>query len=98
MSKNQHYYVYILSNHKRNVLYVGITNNLIKRAFEHKKGFIKGFTSKYKVYDLLYYEIFDNVLSAIEREKQLKKWSRRKKNVLIAKDNPTLKDLYPSII
>jgi len=98
MSKNQQYFVYLVSNYKRNVLYTGITNNLVKRVFAHKKELVKGFTAKYKVHYLLYFEIFDNALLAIEREKQIKRWSRKKKNVLIAKMNPTLKDFYPTII
>jgi putative endonuclease len=98
MLKAKQFYVYILGNYKRNVLYIGVTNNLIKRVFEHKNGFVKGFTCKYKVHDLLYYEIFKDILSAIEREKQLKRWSRKKKNILIAKENPTLQDLYQSLL
>ena len=96
-SRNQ-FYVYILSNHKRNVLYIGVTGNLIKRVYEHKKELVEGFTEQYKVHDLLYYETYDFVIEAIAREKQLKNWSRRKKNVLIAKSNSTLKDLYPSLL
>lgn len=98
MQKNSQYFVYLLSNYKRNVIYVGITNNLKRRVWEHKQELVEGFTKSYKVHDLLYYEIFDNPESAIEREKQLKNWSRRKKNVLIAKMNSTLKDLYPTVI
>ena len=92
--RNQ-FYVYILSNHKRSVLYIGVTSNLMKRVFEHKQALVEGFTARYKVHDLLYYEIHKTVIEAIAREKQLKNWSRRKKNVIIAKSNPTLKDLYP---
>ena len=94
----QQYFVYLIANYKRNVLYTGVTNNLVKRIFTHKTELIKGFTSKYKVHDLLYYEIFDNASLAIEREKQIKRWSRKKKNALIAKMNPMLKDLYSNII
>jgi len=98
MGNYQQFFVYILSNFKRNVLYIGITRNLLKRAWEHREGLVNGFSKLYKVHDLLYYEIFEDSLSAIEREKQLKRWSRKKKNALIAKINPTLKDLYPTII
>ena len=98
MFDNRKFYVYILSNYKRNVLYIGITNNLIKRVYEHKNNLIKGFSSKYKVHDLLYFEIFNDALTAITREKQLKRWSRIKKNKLITKTNPSLKDLYYTIL
>lgn len=91
------YYVYILGNYRRTVLYVGITSNLLKRVFEHKEESVEGFTKKYYVHDLLYYEIFEDSLSVIEREKQLKGWSRRKKDTLIMKTNPNLLDLYPSL-
>ena len=95
---NKQYYVYILSNFKRNVLYVGVTSNLIRRVWQHKQDLIKGFTQMYQVHYLVYYEIFDNPTSAIEREKQIKSWSRRKKDELILKFNPKLIDLYDKII
>ena len=85
-------------NHKRNVVYIGITRNLVKRVWEHKQDLVEGFTATYKVHTLVYFEVFEDPQSAIQREKQLKKWSRQKKNALIATINPTLKDLYPSII
>jgi len=85
-------------NHKRNVVYIGITRNLVKRVWEHKQDLVGGFTATYKVHTLVYFEVFEDPQSAIQREKQLKKWSRQKKNALIATINPTLKDLYPSII
>ena len=91
------YYIYILGNYRRTVLYIGITGNLCKRIWEHKQELAAGFTKQYHIHDLLYYEIFDDSLSAIEREKQLKRWSRRKKNVLIVKMNSALADLYPSL-
>ena len=92
------YYIYILSNFNRNVLYTGITSDLQKRVWQHKQNLVKGFTQKYQVHDLIYYEIFSNPRSAIEREKQVKSWSRRKKDELIKKFNPTLKDLYPEVV
>lgn len=98
MPSEKQFYVYILSNYKRNVLYTGVTSNLPKRTYEHKNGVIEGFTKDYKVHDLIYYETYENAESAIEREKQLKRWSRIKKNTLIAKANPSLKDLYPTIV
>jgi len=98
MRKERYFFVYIMSNFKRNVLYIGITNNLAKRAWEHKNNLVEGFTMKYQVHDLIYYEVFENPQIAIEREKQLKKWGRKKKNALIAKLNPELEDLYSSIV
>lgn len=96
MSSRQ-YFVYMMSNEKRKVLYTGVTNNLSRRVWEHKSGIAKGFTSKYRVYDLMYYEIFDNPESAIAREKQIKSWSRRSKNKLIATKNPNLLDLCDTL-
>ena len=99
MIRSQRYFfVYILSNFKRNVLYTGITSNLLRRVWEHKEVVVEGFTNYYQVHDLLYFETYDDPQTAIAREKQIKKWSRRKKNVLIAKQNPTLKDLYPTLV
>jgi len=92
------YYIYILSNFKRNVIYVGVTNNLQKRVWEHKQNLVEGFSKKYKVHDLIYFETFSDPISAIKREKQIKSWSRGKKDELIKKLNPQLKDLYQEII
>lgn len=97
MSKKQ-YYVYILSNYIRSTLYCGITNNLKRRVWEHKNNFVKGFTQKYQIHDLVYYEIFDDPESAIEREKQIKNYSRLRKEKIISNFNPKVEDLYPSII
>jgi putative endonuclease len=80
------------------VLYIGVTSDLIKRVHEHKNEMIDGFSKKYKTKKLVYYEITTDVLSAIEREKQLKKWRREKKETLISKKNPERKDLYGSIV
>jgi putative endonuclease len=87
------YYVYILTNSNHNVLYTGITNDLERRCFEHKKKEIKGFTRKYNVDKLIYYEKFDSVDLAIAREKQIKGYSRAKKVILINEFNPRWKDL-----
>lgn len=87
-----------MSNKIRTVLYVGITSNLIKRAWQHKNDLVKGFTKKYRVHDLIYYEVFNNVIDAIEREKQIKSWSRKRKNDLIKTMNPKLKDLYEKLL
>jgi putative endonuclease len=91
-------YVYILSNKRNGTLYVGVTSDLIKRIHEHKTGIIKGFTEKYGVKNLVYYESDISIKSAILREKQLKKWNRAWKLKLIEKNNPEWKDLYPEII
>lgn len=99
MRRNQRYFfVYILSNFKRNVLYIGITSNILRRVYEHKQELIDGFTKQYHIQDLVYFEVFDDPKVAITREKQLKGWSRKKKNALIAKTNPILKDLYSTLI
>ena len=87
------YYVYILSNTNHKVLYTGVTNDLQRRCHEHKQKKIKGFTQKYNVDKLIYFEKFDFIDSAIAREKQLKAYSRTKKNALINKFNPEWKEL-----
>jgi putative endonuclease len=90
MSKE--YYVYIMTNKSR-TLYTGVTNDLLRRVYEHKKKLIKGFTSKYKLQYLVYYEPTSSINSAIEREKQIKGWLRAKKIALIDSMNPEWKDL-----
>jgi putative endonuclease len=80
---------------KRNgTLYIGVTDSLIRRVYEHKNSLIEGFTKKYKIHNLVFYERFDDVKSAIRYEKRLKKWNRRWKIELIEKSNPDWKDLY----
>ena len=79
-------------------MYVGVTSNLVKRIYEHKNKFVKGFTEKYQTDKLGYYEVFDSILSAIEREKQLKAGSRKDKLKLIESFNPDWEDLYYTII
>jgi putative endonuclease len=86
-----------MGNLKRNVIYTGITSNLIKRVWEHKTKLVGGFTQRYNVVDLVYYEIFETPTEAIEREKQIKSWSRKRKDVFIQTFNPTLKDLSDNI-
>jgi putative endonuclease len=88
------YYTYILSNFNHKVLYIGVTNDLIRRVTEHKNKATKGFTSKYNVDKLVYYEIFDFVELAISREKQLKAYSRIKKDALISGFNSNWIELY----
>ena len=92
------YYIYILSNKNNTTLYVGITNDLIRRVYEHKNKLSDGFTKKYNIDKLVYYEICENSLSAIEREKQIKAGSRKKKNSLIESMNIEWVDLYSAIL
>ena len=82
------YYVYILTNKYNNVMYIGVTNNLQRRVYEHKNGIYEGFTKKYNVHKLVYCEQCHDVKDAIRREKQLKHWSREKKNALVRSVNP----------
>ena len=91
-------YVYILFNKRNGTLYVGVTSDLVKRVYEHKNKFVQGFTSKYGVDKLGYYEIYDNIALAIEREKKLKGASRRKKLELIEIHNSEWLDLYYEIV
>ena len=93
----QAYYVYIVASKRKGTLYVGVTNNLERRIYTHKTGLIEGFTKQYKVHSLVYYEQTDCIASAIQREKQLKKWNRRWKVMLIEKHNPEWKDLYDEL-
>ena len=86
-------YTYILTNKNKTVLYIGVTSNLVKRVYEHKNHFVAGFTKKYNVDKLVYYEAFISILDAIQREKQMKKWNRAWKIQLIEQSNPTWKDL-----
>ena len=90
----KNYYVYILTNETRTVLYTGITNNLPRRVYEHKSKSGGKFTSKYKVNRLVYYEVAESALAAIEREKQIKAGKRKRKLGLIHQLNPEWKDLY----
>ena len=87
------YFVYILSNWDDSILYVGVTGNLPRRLYEHRNGLVEGFTKKYNVHKLVYFEHTSDVYSAISREKQLKNWSRSKKVALILKMNPEWRDL-----
>ncbi len=87
------YYVYILTHQYNTVLYVGVTNNLVRRVYEHKQELVKGFIKRYKLHKLVYYGLCEDVIRAIEREKELKNWHRDWKNKLICGKNPTWKDL-----
>jgi putative endonuclease len=90
--KHQCYSVYIVASKSR-VIYIGVTNNLHRRLFEHKNGLLQWFTQKYLCHRLVYFESFDDVNKAIDREKQLKRWNRAKKVWLIERRNPTWEDL-----
>ncbi len=94
MTKQSNFYVYIMTNKDNRVLYTGVTNDLVRRVYEHKNKLINGFTSKYNLKKLVYYEIFDDVKYAISREKQIKAGSRQKKIGLIEKMNSSWDDLY----
>ena len=92
------YYVYIITNFNNTVLYTGVTNDLIRRVYEHKQKLIDGFSKQYNLNKLVYYEQTDDVTSAIKREKQIKRLKREKKIALIKKANDLFEDLYESII
>ena len=93
------YYVYILANSSNVTIYTGVTNNLIKRVYEHKtKADAESLTAKYNIHKLVYYEMTNDVRSAIERERQIKSWNRKRKNLLVEKKNPTWIDLYPKLL
>jgi len=92
------YFVYILSSKRNGTLYVGVTNDLIRRIYEHKNDVNEGFTKEYRVHTLVYYEIYDYIEDALNREKQLKWWKRKWKLELIEKSNPDWKDLYNELV
>ena len=94
-----HYFVYILSNFTNSTIYTGVTNDLVRRVYEHRHDIDpKSFSARYKTHKLVYFEDTPDVRAAIEREKQIKSWSRAKKNQLIEGKNPTWQDLYPVIL
>lgn len=93
MGYGMKYYIYILTNKTDSVMYIGVTNDLRRRINEHREEMIEGFTKKYHVHKLVYYEVFENIEKAIQREKQLKRWNREKKNQLVESLNPAYKDL-----
>ena len=95
---NQQYYIYIITNQYNTVLYTGVTNDLIRRVYEHKEKLIAGFTKKYNVNKLVYYEIFTDINSAITREKQIKAGSRQKKIDLVNSINRQWCDLYDGLL
>lgn len=95
---DKHFYVYILASRRNGTLYIGVTNNLVRRVWEHKTGAVEGFTKHYHVHQLVWYETAETALAAITREKQLKKWRRAWKLELIEALNPTWRDLYEDIV
>lgn len=90
--------VYILASKRNGTLYIGVTSDLRKRVWEHKNDLVEGFTKRYRVHHLVYYELHDDMVSAIEREKQMKKWNRAWKLELIEKHNPGWQDLWEGIL
>jgi putative endonuclease len=92
------YYVYILANKRNGTLYTGWTNDLVRRVYEHKNDFVKGFTKKYGVNTLVYFEQCDDYDAALQREKQIKEWKRKWKLELIEKVNPLWQDLYDELL
>jgi putative endonuclease len=98
MAVNTQYCIYIMTNAHHTVLYTGVTNNLARRVYEHKSGLGSAFVKKYNVHKLVYYEIGNDILATIAREKQIKGGSRKKKIDLINRMNPEWKDLYEEII
>ena len=98
MKKEKQYYIYIITNFENGTLYTGVTNDLVRRVYEHKNKLIEGFTKKYELDKLVYYEMFDSIDYAILREKQIKGGSRKKKLDLINKFNKDWNDLYETIV
>ena len=93
MTSERNYYVYLLTNWNNKVMYVGVTNNLERRMYEHKHKLVEGFTQKYNIDKLVYFEETRDVHAALAREKEIKKWRREKKNALVLKDNTEWSDL-----
>ena len=90
--------VYILASKRNGTLYIGVTSDLVKRVWQHKEDMVEGFTKKYGVHTLVYYELHADMVEAIGREKQLKKWNRAWKVELIEKENPHWRDLWPELV
>ncbi len=90
--------VYILASKRNGTLYTGVTSDLVKRVWEHKNDMVEGFTKRYSVHRLVWYELHENMESAISKEKRIKEWKRMWKLQLIERENPNWKDLYPNIV
>jgi putative endonuclease len=97
VGKEHRYFVYILASRIGGTLYTGVTNDLVRRVFQHRTDVVDGFTKQYGVHRLVHYEIYDDIRIAIQREKRIKKWNRSWKVRLIEENNPNWSDLYPSI-
>ena len=95
---DQTYYVYIMAGRRNGTLYIGVTNDLIRRVYEHKNDLVEGFTHKYRVHKLVYWEETKNIETAIQREKQLKQWKRQWKLALIEEHNAYWRDLYEDLL
>jgi len=91
------FYLYILASRPGGALYVGVTNDLVRRVYEHRSGFVEGHTKRFHIHQLVYFEVFSTVRDAIQREKNIKHWPRAWKTRLIAQTNPTWRDLYDEI-
>ena len=91
-------YIYFLTNRRNGILYVGVTNDLVRRVFEHRSGFVDGFTKRHGLKMLVYFEKFDDIRAAIQREHNIKHWSRAWKVRLIVADNPDWDDLYERVM
>jgi putative endonuclease len=91
------FYVYLLASRKQGTLYLGVTRDLVRRVYQHREKLTPGFTSRYDVGRLVWFEVYDDPVNAITREKEIKKWRRSWKIALIEKDNPEWRDLYPEI-
>jgi len=98
MATERHYYVYLMTNKKNTVIYTGVTNDLIRRVYEHREKLVKSFTSRYNINKLVYYEVFQDAENAIAREKQIKGGSRAKKVELINSMNAQWNDFYESLM
>jgi putative endonuclease len=95
---DENYYLYIIASKKNGTLYIGVTNDLVKRIYEHKQNAVNGFTKKYNVHTLVYYKVHRDIEETILKEKQMKKWNRKWKVRIIEEKNPEWKDLYDEII
>ena len=97
MNSSDQYFVYMLASRKNSTLYIGVTNNLLNRVHQHKTNLVEGFTEKYGVHRLVYFEQYGDIRDAINREKRMKRWKRQWKINLIEKDNPEWKDLFDEL-
>jgi len=97
MSGTRQFYIYILASRPGGSLYIGVTNNLVRRVYEHKQGLVAGHTRRYHIKQLVYYEVHDSVEAAIQRESTMKHWPRKWKTNLIVEMNPTWRDLYEGL-